>query len=75
MNNNKYLLIYNQKEQPNQTKAKFFEHLSDARIFANNLPDSAMNIQIYELFETYEEEKEEDKTELDCFFEEFNRLS
>lgn len=53
---------------------EFFEHLSDARIYANNLPTTEINVRIYELFERYDDEKEE-KTELDSFFEEFNKMT
>lgn len=53
---------------------KEFEHLSDARIYVDNLPETSVNVRIYELFERYEEEKEV-KTELDSFFEEFNKMT
>lgn len=59
---------------------KEFEYLSDARIYVNNLPDTTVNVRIYELFETYEDDEkeekevnnEEEKLDFNCFFQELN---
>ena len=36
---------------------EYFQYLSDARIFVNNLPETVVNVKIYELFEVYPDEE------------------